>query len=78
MTSAGVRMAQDTSSARLDADAWTTATGKMVLPVPSFFVFNRVNKDFVCSYVVKNAPAGKKAALDMYRQEGGGGRVTYN
>lgn len=55
MTSAGVRMAQDTSSARLDADAWTRAMGRISLPL--VLVFHVVNSDFVRSYVVKKAPA---------------------
>jgi len=47
MTSAGVRMAQETSSAREEAEAWTKAMGRMA----SFlvFVFKRVNNDLVCS-----------------------------
>jgi len=56
ITSAGVRMAQDTNSAREEAEAWTRAMGR----TPSGeadVVFQRVKRDFVCSYVVKNAPA---------------------
>jgi hypothetical protein len=56
MTSAGVRMAQDTSSAREEADAWTTAMGSMPLG-EEVVVLSRVKRDFVRSYVVKNAPA---------------------
>jgi hypothetical protein len=56
MTSAGVRMAHETSSARDEAPAWTRATGK----TPSGdedVVLRRVKRDLVRSYVVKNAPA---------------------
>jgi hypothetical protein len=47
MTSAGVRMAQETSSDREEAEAWTKAMGRMA----SFleFVLRRVKRDFVCS-----------------------------
>ena len=47
ITSAGVRMAQETISAREEAEAWTKAMGRMA----SFlvFVFKRVKSDFVCS-----------------------------
>ena len=47
ITSAGVRMAQETSSAKEEAEAWTKAMGRMA----SFlvFVFKRVNNDLVCS-----------------------------
>jgi len=47
MTSAGVRMAQETSSAKEEAEAWTKAMGRMA----SFLVlvFRRVKSDFVCS-----------------------------
>lgn len=48
MTSAGVRMAQDTSSAREEAEAWTNAMGKMPLGEVEE-VFQRVKRDFVCS-----------------------------
>jgi hypothetical protein len=69
MTSAGVRMAQDTSSARLDADAWTRAMGRISLPL--VLVFHVVNSDFVRSYVVKKAPATPavsccESVLDLY------------
>ena len=63
MTSAGVRMAQDTSSARLDADAWTRAMGRMSLPL--VLVFHVVNSDFVRSYVVKKAPAAAPPAVSL-------------
>jgi hypothetical protein len=69
MTSAGVRMAQDTSSARLDADAWTRAMGRISLPL--VLVFHVVNSDFVRSYVVKKAPAAPavsccESVLDLH------------
>ena len=40
-------MAQETSSAKEEAEAWTKAMGRMA----SFlvFVFKRVNNDLVCS-----------------------------
>lgn len=56
MTSAGVRMAQDTSSARDDAPACTTAIGRTPFG-DEVVVLRRVKSDLVRSYVVKNAPA---------------------
>jgi hypothetical protein len=48
MTSAGVRMAQETSSAREDAPAWTTAMGKTPLGDEEV-VLRRVKRVFVRS-----------------------------
>jgi hypothetical protein len=56
MTSAGVRMAHETSSARDEAPAWTTAMGRTPLG-DAFVVLSWVKSVFVRSYVVKNAPA---------------------
>jgi hypothetical protein len=56
MTSAGVRIAHDTSSASDDAPAWTTAIGRRPLGDEDV-VLSRVKSDFVRSYVVKKAPA---------------------
>lgn len=56
MTSAGVRIAHDTSSASDDAPAWTTAMGRTPLG-DDFVLLSLVKSDFVRSYVVKNAPA---------------------
>ena len=48
MTSAGVRMAQDTSSAREEAEAWITAMGRIPWGEEDV-VFRRVKRDFVRS-----------------------------
>ena len=56
MTSAGVRMAQETSSPREEAPAWTAAMGRRPLGDEDV-VLRRVKSVFVRSYVVKNAPA---------------------
>jgi hypothetical protein len=56
MTSAGVKMAHETSSASDDALACTTAIGRTPLGDEDV-VFSRVKAAFVRSYVVKNAPA---------------------
>lgn len=56
ITSAGVRMAQETSSAREEADAWITAMGRTPWG-ELVVVLRRVKRDFARSYVVKNAPA---------------------
>ena len=48
ITSAGVRIAQDTSSAREEADACTKAMGKTPFGDEDV-VFQRVKRDFVCS-----------------------------
>jgi hypothetical protein len=48
MTSAGVRIAHDTNSAKEEADAWTKAMGRIPLGDVKD-VFQRVNSDFVCS-----------------------------
>jgi hypothetical protein len=56
ITSAGVNMAHETSSASEDALAWTTAIGRTPLGDEDV-VLSRVNRAFVRSYVVKNAPA---------------------
>lgn len=56
MTSAGVRMAQETSSAREEAAAWMAGVGRR--PFGCEGVVLRVEKrDLVRSYVVKKAPA---------------------
>jgi len=49
-------MAQDTNSAREEAEAWIRAIGRTPLGEADV-VFQRVKRDFVCSYAVKNAPA---------------------
>lgn len=57
MTSAGVRMAQETSSAREEAAAWMTGVGRR--PWGCEEVELRLwKRDLVRSYVVKKAPAG--------------------
>jgi hypothetical protein len=56
MTSAGVRMAQETSSAREEAEACTTAMGRTPLGEEDV-VLRFVKRVFVRSYVVKKAPA---------------------
>lgn len=56
MTSAGVRIAHDTSSASDDAPAWTTAIGRTPFGDEEV-VLSLVKSDFVRSYVVKKAPA---------------------
>lgn len=48
MTSAGVRMAQDTSSAREEAAAWITGVGRRPLGCEDV-EFSLVNRDFVRS-----------------------------
>jgi hypothetical protein len=58
MTSAGVNMAHETSSASDDAPAWTTAIGRTPLG-DEVVVLSRVKRAFVRSYVVKKAPAAK-------------------
>jgi hypothetical protein len=56
MTSAGVRMAHETSSASDDAPAWTTAIGSTPFGDEDV-VLSRVKSALVRSYVVKKAPA---------------------
>lgn len=59
ITSAGVRSAQDTSSASDEAAAWTRGVGTTVVLVPleHVVVLRRVKMALECSYVVKKAPA---------------------
>jgi hypothetical protein len=56
ITSAGVRIAHETSSASDDALAWTNAIGRTPLG-DEVVVLSCVKSVFVRSYVVKNAPA---------------------
>lgn len=58
MTSAGVRMAQETSSAMEEAAAWRTGVGMRPLGCAVVEGLMWVKRAFVRSYVVKNAPAG--------------------
>jgi hypothetical protein len=57
ITSAGVRMAQETSSAREDALAWMKGVGMRPSGRAEVEGLTRVRSAFECSYVVKNAPA---------------------
>lgn len=63
MTSAGVKMAHDTSSAMEDAAAWITGEGTMPLGCFAVDGLIPVRKDFVPSYVVKKAPAANISRL---------------
>ena len=47
ITSAGVRMAQETSSAKEEAEAWIRGRGRIV--VLEEVVFQAVKRHFVCS-----------------------------
>jgi hypothetical protein len=56
MTSAGVRMAQDTSSATAEAKECIIGVGREIVALP--LAFERGDRRrLIASYVVKNAPA---------------------
>jgi hypothetical protein len=67
ITSAGVRMAQEMSSAREEAAEWMMGCGRSGVEWRVGLCFAR--RDFVLSYVVKNAPAKSKFASVSGPQE---------